>query len=161
MPDASVSAPTSSRPCHNISLRPAQSIETAAIRPNSLPSNPISADAPLRQFPTAPAPSRKTQNFVPCQIQKFQYGRTCRGIMMAGARAGKQILNATERTNHLIPFHPEFFVWIFPPLPPAFWIVWLQKNKGDILFAAPESVRQKQFSRQEIPPIYSEALQAF
>src|SRR6266566_627781 len=61
--------------------------------------------------------------------------------------------------SHSIPFHREFAAHIFQPLPPGFSIVWLQKNKGCILFAVPASVHQKQFSRQGFHPICFEVLQ--
>src|SRR5206468_5952544 len=62
----------------------------------------------------------------------------------------------TMCTNHLIPFHQEFAACIFQSLTPGFWIVWVQKNKGCILFAVPASMHQRQFSRQGFHPIYFE-----
>src|SRR5438067_934208 len=61
--------------------------------------------------------------------------------------------------SHSIPFHREFAAHISQPVTPGFSIVWLQKNKGCILFAVPESKQQRQFSRQEIHLIYFEILQ--
>ena len=49
--------------------------------------------------------------------------------------------------SHSILFHREFAAHIFEPLTPWFWIVWLQKNKGCILFAVPASMHQRQLSR--------------
>jgi hypothetical protein len=43
-------------------------------------------------------------------------------------------------TYHLIPFHREFAAYIFQPLTLEFWIVWVLKNKGCMLFAVPESM---------------------
>ena len=62
-------------------------------------------------------------------------------------------------TDHLIPFHWEFAAYIFQPLTPGFWIVWVQKNKECMLFAVPASMHQKQFSRQGFHLIYFEILQ--
>lgn len=64
-------------------------------------------------------------------------------------------------TNHLILFHREFAAYIFQPLTPEFWIVWVQKNRGCILFAVPGSMQQKLFSRQGFHLIYFEILQEF
>ena len=58
--------------------------------------------------------------------------------------------------NHLIPFHREFGAYIFQPLPPGFWIVWVQKNKEDMLFAVPVLMHKKQYPNQGIHPIYFE-----
>jgi len=61
-------------------------------------------------------------------------------------------------TDHSIPFPWEFAAYIFQPWTPGFWIVWVQKNKGCILFAVPGSVHQKQFSRQGFHLTYFEVL---
>src|SRR5438094_9233809 len=65
----------------------------------------------------------------------------------------------TMCTNHLIPFHQEFAACIFQSSTPGFWIVWVQKNKGCILFAVPASMHQRQFSMQGFHLIYFEILQ--
>ena len=39
-------------------------------------------------------------------------------------------------TYHLIPFPQEFAVWIFQSLTHVSWIVWVEKNKKGIVFAA-------------------------
>ena len=85
-------------------------------------------------------------------------------INVTDYRNGEDNVNpATNRTflgvSHSIPFHREFAANTFQPLPPGFWIVWRLKNKGCILFADPASMHQRQFSRQEIHPIYFETLQ--
>ena len=43
--------------------------------------------------------------------------------------------------SHSIPFHREFAAHIFRPATLGFSIVWLQKNKGGMLFAGPASTR--------------------
>jgi hypothetical protein len=42
-------------------------------------------------------------------------------------------------TDHLIPVHRKLEEYIFQSLTPGFWIVWVRKNKGGILFAVPAS----------------------
>src|SRR5438552_2694156 len=94
-------------------------------------------------------------------VWKF-YKRT---INITEYRNGKDEVNPAKNrtfggiTNHSIPCSGEFAAYIFQPLTLEFWIVWLQKNKGCILFAAPASVHEKQLSRQGFHSIFSAILQ--
>jgi hypothetical protein len=64
--------------------------------------------------------------------------------------AEDEVKPAKNRTlggiSHSIPFHREFAAHICQRVTPGFWIVWLQKNKGCILFAVPASMHQRQLS---------------
>src|SRR5882757_4594307 len=85
-------------------------------------------------------------------------------INVTDYRNGEDDVNRAENrtfggVSHSIPFHREFAAHTFQSLPPGFSIVGLQKNKGCILFAAPASMQQRQFSRQEIHLIYFGILQ--
>src|SRR6185437_3320659 len=88
-----------------------------------------------------------------------------RTINVTDYRNGKDEVNpAKDRTfhgvvNHLILFPREFVAYIFQPSTLESWIVSLQKNRGDILFAVQGSMHQKQFLRQELHSIYFEILQ--
>src|SRR5690349_9941724 len=74
-----------------------------------------------------------------CVIWKFFKGT----INITDYRNAKDHVNPAKNrafgvvTNHSIPFHQEFAAYIFQSWTPGFWLVWLQKNKGGILFAVP------------------------
>src|SRR5262245_54089617 len=60
--------------------------------------------------------------------------------------------------THSIPFHQEFAAPIFQSVPPVLSAVWLQKNKGCTLVAAPALTRRRPFSRRGIHLVYFEIL---
>src|SRR5262249_4548172 len=61
--------------------------------------------------------------------------------------------------SHSSPFLREFAAHTFQSSPGGFSIVWLQKNRGGILFAGPASMHERQFATQEIYPTCFEILQ--
>jgi hypothetical protein len=52
-------------------------------------------------------------------------------------------------TIHLSPFHQGFGAYIFQPLTPELWSVWVLKNEECMLFAVPASTHQKQFQGRD------------